>query len=388
MKKRIGPLVLMLVTCVNAVVSGAVKADEETTAGTHSDPTSQILETVRVKHKLPALAAVVVVDGKIVATNAVGFRKDGGTEAVTVNDRFHIGSVTKSMTATVAAMLVEQGKISWTTTIGELLSDGTNAIHPEYRDVMLEQLLAHRGGTPGTAPKDLWSKAWEAGGPPEEQRLQFVKGLLARKPEAMPGARYIYSNQGYAIAGVMLEKATGKSWEELMRTLLFEPIGMKSAGFGAPASPGNVDQPWGHTRSVFGIRPVPPGPGADNPPAIGPAGTVHCSLPDLARYILVHLSGERGTPELLSAESFKKLHTAVGEGDYALGWVVLQREWAGGRALMSNGSNTMFYIVIWMAPARNCAVITATNIGGDEAFAGCDEVAWRLIGQFFPAGDN
>ena len=55
---------------------------------------------------------------------------------------------------------------------------------------------------------------------------------------------------------------------------------------------------------------------------------------------------------------------------------------------MSNGSNTMFYIVIWMAPARNCAVITATNIGGDEAFAGCDEVAWRLIGQFFPAGDN
>ena len=346
-----------------------------------TDPISQMLETIRLKHKFPALAAAVVVDGKIVATNAVGFRKHGGTEPVTVNDKFHIGSVTKSMTATVAAMLVEQGKISWTTTIGESFAD-YDELHSDYRAVTLEQLLAHRGGAPGNPPNLLWEKAWQASGAPEEQRLEFVKGILAEKPEAKPGAKHIYSNQGYAIAGVMLEKAAGKTWEELMRQMLFEPLGMNSAGFGAPGTPGEVDQPWGHTKGLFrGIKPIPPGPMADNPPAISPAGRVHCSLVDLARYAAAHMAGEQGDSELLNAESFKKLHTSAGD-DYALGWVVLQRPWAGGQALMHNGSNTMFYIVVWLAPKKNCAVIVATNVGVDAAFAGCDEAAGELIKQF------
>ena len=68
------------------------------------------------------------------------------TEAVTVNDKFHIGSVTKSMTATVAAMLIERGKISWTTTIGDSFPDLGDQLHPDYRPVTLEQLLAPRSG--------------------------------------------------------------------------------------------------------------------------------------------------------------------------------------------------------------------------------------------------
>lgn len=349
-----------------------------------SDPTSQMLEEIRIKHKFPALAAAVIADGKIVTTNAVGYRRQGGDEPVTVNDKFHLGSVTKSMTATVAAMLVEQGKISWTKTIGESFPEWANEIDTDYRGVTLEQLLSHRGGAPGNAPRDLWMKAWTATGTPAEQRLEFVKGLLTRSPEAKPGTKHIYSNQGYAIAGVMLEKATGKTWEELMQTMLFKPLEMNSAGFGAPASLGKIDQPWGHSKGIVtGIEPVPPGPRADNPPAIGPAGIVHCSLPDLAHYVAMHLTGERNGSDLLKPASFKKLHTSAGD-DYALGWVVLDRKWASGRTLMHNGSNTMFYVVIWMAPEKNCAVIVATNVGVDGAFRGCDEAATKLIKQFVP----
>jgi len=288
--------------------------------------------------------------------------------------------VTKSMTATVAGMLVEKGKISWTTTIGESFPEFAN-IHPDYRGVTLEQLLANRGGVPGKPPAALWAKAWQATGTPAEQRSAFIKGILAREPEAKPGTKYIYSNQGYTIAGVMLEKASGKMWEELMRTMLFEPLGMTSTGFGPPASVGQVDQPWGHTKGTTGIKPVPPGPGADNPLAISPANAVHCSLTDLAKYAAFHMAGERGESKLLKAETFKKLHQPVGD-DYALGWIVLERKWAGGRALMHNGSNTMFYVVVWMAPAKNCAVIVATNIGVDEAAAGCDEAAGKLIREY------
>ena len=328
--------------------------DTKTPAIEYSDPVSQMLESIREKHNFPALAAAVVVDGKIVVTNAVGFRKNGGTEKVTVDDKFHLGSVTKSMTATVAAMLVEQGKISWTTTIGEAFPELKSEIHPDYLGVTLEQLLSHRSGAPGDAPADLWRKAWEATGTAAEQRMAFIKGILARKPEAKPGTKFIYSNQGYTIAGVMLEKATGKTWEDLLRSRLFEPLGMTTAGFGAPASVGKVDQPWGHTKKIFSdSEPVPPGPGADNPLAISPAGAVHCSVGDLAKYAAFHMAGERGESKLLTAASFKKLHTIVaGNEDYALGWMVLKRSWANGRALMHNGSNTMFYVVVWMAPEK------------------------------------
>jgi len=357
----------------------------KTTSIEYSDPVSQMLENIREKHHLPALAAAVVVDGKIVVTKAVGFRKYGGAEKVTADDKFHLGSVTKSMTATVAAMLVEQGKISWTTTIGEAFPDLKSEIHPDYLSVTLEQLLSQRGGAPGDAPGDLWSKAWAANGTAAEQRLDFIKGILARKPEAKPGTKFIYSNQGYTIAGVMLEKAAGKTWEDLLRSMLFEPLGMTTAGFGAPASVGKVDQPWGHTIALLsGVEAVPPGPRADNPLAISPAGAVHCSVGDLAKYAAFHMAGERGESKMLTAESFKKLHTiAAGNDDYALGWMVLKRAWANGRALMHNGSNTMFYIVVWMAPDKNCAVIVASNIGVDEAFEGCDEAAGKLINQYF-----
>jgi CubicO group peptidase (beta-lactamase class C family) len=344
-----------------------------------------MLETIREKHNLPALAVAVIVDGKTVVTNAVGFRKNGGTEKVTVDDQFHLGSVTKSMTATVAAMLVEQGKISWTTTIGETFPEFKSEIHADYLTVTLEQLCSQRGGAPGTAPADLWRKAWAAKGTAAEQRMAFIKGILAQEPEAKPGTKYIYSNQGYTIAGVMLEKATGKTWEELLRSRLFEPLGMTTAGFGEPASVGKVDQPWGHTKKVLsGIEPVPPGPGADNPLAISPANAVHCSMGDLAKYAAFHMAGERGDSKLLKAESFKKLHTAIADNhDYALGWTVLKRAWANGRALTHNGSNTMFYVVVWMAPEKNCAVVVASNIGVDEASEGCDEAASKLIDQYF-----
>jgi CubicO group peptidase (beta-lactamase class C family) len=189
---------------------------------------SEMLEIIRAKHKLPSLAAAVVVDGKVVATNAVGVRRYGTAVKVTPEDKFHIGSDTKSMTATVAGMLVEKGKISWTTTIAQSFPEFVRDIHLDYQSATLEQLLANRGGAPNKPPPTLWMKAWQATGTPAEQRLAFVKGILALEPEAKPGTKYVYSNQGYTIAGVMLEKASGKTWEELMRTMLFEPLGMTS----------------------------------------------------------------------------------------------------------------------------------------------------------------
>lgn len=205
---------------------------------------------------------------------------------------------------------------------------------------------------------------------------------LSQPPAAAPGTKLIYSNQGYAIVGAMLEKLTGTNYEALMTERLFKPLHMHTAGFGPPGTIGKVDQPWGHVhRLLFMTVPVQ----VDNPPAIAPAGRVHCSLDDLARFAIFHLQ-HNPTNGLLKPEMLTRLHTPPPEakdGDpldnYACGWVVLQRDWAGGTAWWHNGSNTMWYLVMWLAPQKNFAVIVATNIAGKDAEDGTDEAAVAMI---------
>lgn len=288
------------------------------------------LEAIRRAHALPALAAVAVIKDEIRAQAAVGIRKVGAPEAVTLQDKWHIGSCTKSMTATVAAMLVEQGKLRWETKIGDVFREQRETMDPSWETVTLEMLLSHRGGAPAEPPANLWRNAWARAGTPLEQRANFVQGLLLRRTQAPPGTKFIYSNQGYAMAGAMMERVAGKPWEELMQTMLFAPAHMTSAGFGAPASPGKVDQPWGHKGAE--LAPGPPGPAADNPPAIGPSGTVHCSLPDLAHYGALHAR-----------------------------------------------SNTMFQVVIWIAPAKDAVFVAATNAAGKAAERGTDEAVAAFL---------
>ena len=336
---------------------------------------AQALEVIRKKHNLPALAVAVVKDGQICARAAVGVRKLGESTPVTTNDVFHIGSCTKSMTATLTAMLIEGGKLRWDSTIAEVFPELKGKMDKQYERVTVEQLLTHRGGVPGKPPAAAWQRAWEAKGTPTQQRREFIEAVLSQPPEVAPGTKMIYSNQGYAIIGAMLEKLTGTAWETLITERLFKPLHMDSAGFGPPGTTGAVDQPWGHTRNLLGTVPLQ----HDNPPAIASAGRVHCSLDDLAHYTILHLQRDQQAG-LLKPKTLSKLHTPPQGGNYACGWVVLKRGWARGNALMHNGSNTMWYVVMWLAPERNFSVVVATNVAGTDAEQGCDEAA-SAMGQ-------
>ena len=340
---------------------------------------SGILEPIRERYRLPALAAVVLQGDRITMAGAVGVRKLGSPEEVTIDDRFHIGSDTKAMTATLCALLVEEGKLAWTSTIAEVFPELADSMDPDYRGVTLEQLLAHRGGTPADLDAGgLWARLWLRIGTPTEQRRTLLEGVLTKPPAVKPGTKFLYSNAGYAIAGAMAEKVTGEAWEDLMRKRLFGPLGMTSAGFGPPGTAGRVDEPWGHAVRGDKLVAVEPGVLADNPPAIGPAGTVHVALGDWAKFIALHLRAAQGRARLLKPESFLKLHTPPEGQDYALGWGVTSRPW-GGRVLTHAGSNTMWYAVVWVAPEKDFAVLVATNAGGDEAAKACDEAAGALV---------
>jgi CubicO group peptidase (beta-lactamase class C family) len=339
-----------------------------------SQDTIKAVSAVRDQYKLPALAVEVTKGGSIRDRIAVGIRKWGDPTPVTVNDVYHIGSDTKSMTATLTAMLIEDGTLRWDTTIGEVFPELKGVMDPRYGPVTIEQLLTHQGGVPNAPPQAAWKRAWlEIGGIPQ-QRYEFVKSVLSEAPEAMPGTKMIYSNQGYAIVGAMLEKITGKPWETLITERLFKPLHMDSAGFGAPGTTGLVDQPWGHSRVDGVTKPLQ----GDNPPAAGPAGRVHCSLDDLARYAMFQMEGER-SDGLLKAATMRRLHTPPAGGDYACGWIAVKRKWAGGTALTHAGSNTIFYVLLWLAPEKDFSVMVATNIAGPDAEKACDAVVGIMI---------
>lgn len=340
------------------------------------------LQRIQRNTRVPAVAAAVVVDGRVVAYGAAGLRRADGAVRVTRDDLWHLGSCTKSMTASVVAMLVEDGKLRWDTTIGEVFADLGEAVRPAWREVTIQQLLVHCGGAPHDPPAALWKTARERLGTAPGQREAFVKGLLAREPEKPPGTVWIYSDSGYSIVGAMMERVTGKAWEELMRERLFVPLGLKSAGFGEPAAAEKAEQPWGHTGEEPPYKPIPPGPDADNPPAIGPAATVHMTISDFARYAAWHVAGARGEGRLLTAESFKILHTPPDGQEYAMGWAVTKRRWAGGTALMHNGENTMFYAVMWLGPEANTCFVAASNADGPGAVEACDDAITMLINDY------
>ncbi len=350
------------------------------------DDISKQLERIREENGSPALAAAVVDEGKIVALGASGFRNVRIPVPVTLEDKWHLGSCTKSMTASVVAMLVamlvEEHKLSWGTTIGEIFPELGDRIEPGWLNVRVDQLLVHRGGAPADPPAGLWKAAMAQRGSPTEQRYALVRGLLARDPAYTAGARWVYSDCGYAIVGAIMERVSGESWENLLRHRLFEPLGMTSAGFGPPSSMGQLDQPWGHRGYDAPYVPVPPGLDADNPPAIGPAAAVHCTIADFATYANWHVAGSIGECRLLKAESFKILHTPPPGQTYAMGWSVTKRRWAGGITLMHNGENTMFYAVMWLGPGRNTAFVAAANADSPDAQTACDEAIRKLINDY------
>jgi CubicO group peptidase (beta-lactamase class C family) len=338
---------------------------------------SATLSYVRERFDLPALAGMLIRDGAIVEGAAVGDRALGYPEPVTADDQWHIGSLTKSMTATLAAVLVERSVVDWSTTIGDVFPDLVTSMQIEYTDVRLDELLSHTSGMPADVSQaPIWQQLGSDTDP--DERREFTSQLLQLPPVASRG-QYLYSNGGYVVAGTMLEEITGEAWEDLMQEAVFDPLGMAHSGFGAPGMAGERSQPWGHWDNVGQWLPVEPGPGDDNPAAIGPAGTVHTTMNDYAAYVIAHLTGARGTDGLVTAATFTKLHTPASDTDYALGWAVTTRPWAGGDVLVHAGSNLRWFAVIWIAPERNFAMLAFTNAGGDRAEAATDAAIQALL---------
>ncbi len=354
------------------------------------------------KFDLPALAAAVVKDGKVVAFGAVGTRRAGADMPVTPDDRFHIGSDTKAFTALLAAMLVEEGRLKWTSTPAEVFPEMAAQMHPDFRRITLEQLLAH---TSGLSPDNedvmnLYRDAMFQEGNLDEMRSFLLRQAGRKALASKPGTVFAYSNLGYTIAGALIERAAGKTWDECVVERIFQPLGLATAGLGPQSSQGRTDAPLGHLVADGKAKAMLAGPNGDAPGLIGPAGIGHMSVLDFARWAGWNAGEGKRAPALVKPATLRKLHTPVAsmpekkdaapgtpsKGRYALGWGEMPMEWAPEPLIYHGGSNTMNLAHIWIDPRRDFAMVTMTNIGGPKANDALFSLARELYGRFAGPG--
>jgi CubicO group peptidase (beta-lactamase class C family) len=312
-----------------------------------------------------------------------GNRAAGATAPVTTADLWHLGSISKSITATLVARLVERGTLSWDTRTDEVLGAVVPRMQDSYRATTFRHLLSHRAGLPADLP--MVQLAGFALGDAQDvrtQRRRFAQLALQMKPVALPEASSHYSNCGYVVAGVIMETLTGESWEDLVTRHVFRPLGLESAGFGAPHAglAGALTQPVGHAADLNakllqllggkGLRALRPGSAqqTDNPRVLGPAATVHMSLGDLMTYLAAH----RDATAFLRPDTWKVLHTPPFGGDYAMGWI---RRTDG--SFWHNGSNTFWYAEAQWHPESGVAATAVCNESRASAMAAVSEAISR-----------
>lgn len=357
-------------TAVFCVYSSTSVADENQIA---TRPLSEQVQQLRDERHLVALAAMVMLDGEIVESAATGKRQIGKDAAVEINDRWHLGSIAKSITATMIARLIEDGKLDWDDTVSDHFPNAP--IHERWKTVTLHQLLTHTAGAPANFSLQTRMIHPAAGKATVQSRKAAALEVLTRKPEYEPSEKYRYSNAGYAIAGAIAEQATGKTFNELVEQDVFSPLELTRTGFGPPQlSKETVDQPTGH-RTHVGLK-VSVGDKADNTPIMAPGGGIHMSLESLCRFADAHLQGERDSHPLLSTETWLKLHTPE-LNNYACGWVKKDPSWKIPHTLFwHNGSNTMWYALVVFIPEKNMVISVTTN---DGDIKNSEAAAWEIV---------
>jgi CubicO group peptidase (beta-lactamase class C family) len=222
-----------------------------------------------------------------------------------------------------------------------------------------------------------WKRAIKQQGDIHKQRLDLLAPILANPPDYKPGSEHHYSNAGLVLAGLMAEQITGLTWEDLVFNEVIKPLGITSAGFGSRGTKSNVDQPLGHRMDRNKVIPINPGTKADNPPVMGPSGTLHMNLPDYALFIREQMLGEGGNGKLLNTQTYKLMHNDADGKGFGLGWGV-DNEPIFGRVLNHTGSNGYWFHRVWIAPEKGIGIAIASNIMTNDSQKAFEELLYQL----------
>ena len=318
----------------------------------------KLIEQVRKKYDLPALAVVVMNSRDIIASDIQGVRVHNTAEKAHVNDYFHIGSCTKSVTAIMASKLIEDGRINWHTPFFDIYPELKNACRQEYCNITLEDLLLCKAGINAyTSADEKYPQLEDA---LSNARYLFSKYLLQQPPASNYDKGkfdFLYSNASYALAACMLEGVTGKTYEELIELYLVQELGMRVfVGF-----PNTLDssQPWGHSIGRKTLDKYPPNHEYKLHDLITPAGGLSMCPNDFARFIQMNLKGLRGTDNFVSSQSYNYIHFS--RPGFSLGFG--NSKFGGHQFSGIDGSAGTFFCRAILMPDADFAFTIMTNAG-------------------------
>ncbi|MEU4835237.1 serine hydrolase domain-containing protein [Streptosporangium sp. NPDC023615] len=291
--------------------------------------------------RLPSLTAGVVRDGELAWFGARG-RVDGA--APTTGTQYRIGSITKSLVATVVMRLRDEGRVDLLDPIGEHV--------PGLRvgGVTVAQLLSHTSGLSAESPGAWWERA------PGVPAGDLIGGLGPEIVRHRPGRRFHYSNVGFALLGELVARHRGVSWERAVREEVLRPLGMNDTTPRprAPHALGYAVHPWADV-----LLPEP----EHDAVAMAPAGQLWSTPADLARWAAFVAGDTAGVLDPGTVEEMREPAT-VDDGDtwtagYGLG---LQLARAGGRRLAGHtGSMPGFLATVWADPSDRVGVLFTAN---------------------------
>ncbi|MBN2570543.1 MAG: beta-lactamase family protein, partial [Ignavibacteriales bacterium] len=288
-----------------------------------------------------------------------------------ITDYFHLGSNTKAITGYVAAYLVENNKIKWTTQFFDLFPDWKKQSNPAFYEITLADLLSHRAKIKPYTSGLEYQELPDFKGDKSEKRKQFAKYLLIEKPLINNSKVYNYSNAGYTVAALMLEEVSGKTWEQLTKEILLTKLNV-NIEFSWPNKI-SLNQPYGHWIENGSLQAL--APDINYNLELGePAGDISMTLPDYVKFIQLNLQGLLGNDNVIKASSYNYLH--FGLTDYSIGWSNVNKD--DEQFSEHSGSAGTFFCYTLIDKKNKLAYIIVANSATEETQHGIFNLLVRL----------
>ena len=340
-----------------------------------AQPHLHFADSVRALAQIPELAYAVVQPTGVAESGIMGRHAVHLPDTATRQDRFHLGSNTKAMTAFIIAKYVERGLLQWNTPFFAVFPEWKKKTNQTYWNITLSQLLSHRAGIqPFTGFDDPEIPPFA--GTNAQKRKAFGKFVLGLSP-ALPDSlhAYVYSNADYTLATLMLERRTGRTWEQLVEQIFNKDLHLQ-VQLGWPENQRHADT-WGHLTDTNKLIPVSSAEGM-HLDYTEPAGDINMTLGNYTRFIRLFLEGWSGRNNYLRASTYRYLLQGVDE--YAMGWFNLREndiDWS-----THFGTVGTYFAVTHIDRTHNIAFIVLVNAFNQDTQMGVRSLLRKLKADY------
>jgi CubicO group peptidase (beta-lactamase class C family) len=379
--------VLLVVLFIRFPIYGNAQTVSDTTDSIQSLPgdtiSSQTIrdkaESIRIVRGVPGMAYAVFSKDSIIEFQVIGYRVFKKKDTIERYDRFNIGTNTAAITAYIGAKLVESGKIKWNTQLLEVFPGFKKKTLPVYKSIRFEDLLNSRTRLPSFMEMSEWFKIPNTKGNIVSKRLFFTYWILQRKPnmENFNQQKIIFSLAGYVVAASMMEKVTGKSWEDLVAEYIRKPLNI-STRYSWPNRT-DVSAPAGHWYQGGSFHSEDPDTWVKVHPILYPGQGISINMPDYIRYMQLNLRGLTQTKPNVSKSDFEFLY--FGFPDFAMGWN--NGSYFGKSFAFHEGLSLLFNCRTEILKEKDRGIIVMCNSGDKDARGAVLDLTKLLEEKYF-----